>query len=287
MISSEIKTAIITCVGNKKLYYNNSFIFSKENKGKFDVYYFNGQSGIYGLRFLTRLFETENIKDYDVVVISDEDNIILNYENIKELIIDFYESGETFRGCRDGGDLEIRSNSPIMINTFFSFYNVVKILKDFNKNKILDCNNFKHSDYENWKIKYKYQGINPFNLMRFSENYYSFYLYYLRLGHKVGFLDVDVDYSDKISTKVYFNNKLISVHTWYSRRYTDSHFHRKRIDNFLNEYCKYRASFSGLFKVKIISKKRINNRLKLIFVLFSEKLNLILNFGYYKMKSLF
>lgn len=229
--------AIVTSVINADLYALtvNNFLACD-----YPTFWFQGTYKQYGLNFLVELFRNYSLKKFKYLLLLDEDNILLNPVELNNIIDSLIEKDISIAGVRDGGEISHRNASPIMVNTFFCFLNMEKLRKDFNKDKIFEIRGFESEDFKNWEQITNFTGSKSYDLSLFGEPYYSFFLYFRRLGHTFYYLKASDYEEDLISTKVLSeNDEVVAIHTWYARKFGVDPEHTKRISSIINKFANF------------------------------------------------
>jgi hypothetical protein len=218
------KIAIVTTVINCELYKKSSQFFPED----ISRYVIDGRDGMYGIDSIFYMLNKFKNKDFDWLIMADEDVLFLNPKGIYEIIDEMIENDFIVSGVRDGGDISIRSFSPYVINTFFSIINLKKLKKiwdkkDIAKNQYIDENEFEE---EHSKLMENYDKLSLY------EPYYCFYFWLRRKGEKILFLNAKTELDDKITTSVFSpkSNSLLLYHTWYARSYGINEAQTNRIN---------------------------------------------------------
>ena len=166
----------------------------------------------------------------DIVINIDEDAFVLESTLILQLIAYMIENKYANCGLPDGGVLPIRNHNPLVTNPFFNIFDLRKLRKGFNLQKIkkyksLDPTLINNTPFHLMKTEFKYDLYEPF---------YPFFLW-LNQNYKVLYLD-GLQHQDGITTilKDHLGNNLL-LHSWYSRFYNSDTFHTNRIDSLIQE----------------------------------------------------
>jgi hypothetical protein len=228
-MSKNNKIAVITCFQNFDLFK----ITSNENsQAQISIYSFNGRNGIYGLKFLLYIFQRYYyFKKYEIIAFLDEDFMIVDKLVFHEYLNSCINSKFTFCGVRDGGETPMRDYSPIIPNTFCLFVKTREVFNLFVAGDILAEPGLEVSDYKELKETFK----NPYNLFGKEEPYYNFFLYYMRRGLKVKFIETQ-NGEDNETLVCDDDGRVFGVHTWYARDFSRDNFSAERIMKILNRY---------------------------------------------------
>jgi hypothetical protein len=219
------KISFLTTVSNFKLYKKTSIYYPPNT----DRYVIDGREGMYGIQSIIYMMNKLKDKDIDWLIMIDEDGIIIDNNAILDVIGYMQENEYLVCGMQDGGVNPIRHHSPFAINTYFSILNFKKLLQIWDaeavvKNQYINKGEFKLFDKF---IEHRYDVESVF------EEYYCFYFWILRQGHKILYLNAENSIEDDIYSNVLYNhlNKPIMYHTWYARLYGKSKIHTDRINN--------------------------------------------------------
>lgn len=90
----------------------------------------NNNQPFYGLNAFVYMIDAAIKRGYDYIIYFDEDAFLVpgSEKQLEELFNDFVKSDCVIAGCPDGGSFCHRTHNNLLINTFFSFWNI-KALK--------------------------------------------------------------------------------------------------------------------------------------------------------------
>lgn len=246
------KIAIITTVASFKLYNKTATLFPKG----IDKIVIDGTTGMYGLDSIDFMFEKLKYKNYDWIIMADEDVFFYDANLVFDLIKHMENNYLDICGIRDGGDIEHRFHNPEAINTFFSIINFKKISSKYNYQSILECQKhipklYVNKDYT--ALKY------PYNIESLKEPYYCFYFWAHLNQFKFLYLDVvnPVD-DDTIGNIILFpTGEKMAFHSWYARAYEVYEDQTIRLNSFLKSFNIAEASVDWS-KVRVLKKPFFN-----------------------------
>lgn len=177
------------------------------------------------------------------VVNVDEDAFIKDWVKIEQLISYMERSGFDYAGMPDGGVCPHRCRSWVVMNPFFTVFNMDSIRA---KRKSLDHPNWIlnscgfYPEMENTKpefIKgvYNHDNVEPFSGIFYWLHRYLQPLYLNAYTHNDGVSSLLHDHTGEI----------IVNHAWYSREFSTDPTHRKRILNLYEETRLYNSTVQG------------------------------------------
>ena len=261
-MNNKEKIAILTTVSNFELYNKTAKLFPKDIM----KYVIDGRNGMHGIHSIAYMMKKLKGKGIEWLIMADED-VIFNQSDLVFSIIDkMKKNNYSVCGIRDGGVVSHRNYNPYVLNTFFSILNFKEIEGIWNKKLVLNNQKILKNEFKDDLSFLNYS----YNEMSLYEPYYCFYLWLKRMGKQFLFLDVKMD-DDDITNKVYFQNKLILVHTWYARSYGNNKKHTKRINKQLkvieenSESIDYLKFKDLTFAIKDWFNKRIRLRIFRLF----------------------
>jgi hypothetical protein len=230
-MTDKSKIAIITTVASFKLYNKTATLFPKG----IDKIVIDGTTGMYGLNSIEFMFEKFKSKNYDWIIMADEDVFFYDANLVFELIEYMDEHNFDICGIRDGGEIEHRFHNPEAINTFFSILNFKKISVKYEYRLILDCQKYIPELYANKDysvLKYSY------DLQSLKEPYYCFY-FWAHLNHfKFLYLDTINPVGDDMIGNVILSptGEKMAFHSWYARVYEVYEDQTVRLNSFLKDF---------------------------------------------------
>lgn len=243
---------------------------------------FNGRTPFYGADAFIYMIQQAIDLGFDYVIYFDEDAFLVpgSEKLLKKLFSDFVDSGCVVAGSPDGGSFCHRNHNNLMVNTFFSMWNIkaIKQSGDFTKelekflNTDTSFSNFteqisseilsdmksrsdkavEFSQMKNSELAKKYfdnefpyckivkndvsNPVEPHQIPYSSkpDNFEPYYIlleflvsftkkpiYYLNCSD-FGIRDFNDESTDGLTSAVYdkTGNKLLMLHTWFSRGYT-------------------------------------------------------------------
>lgn len=221
------RIGIITTVSNWALYKKTSLFFPEGIK----IFTIDGTTGFYGLKSITFFLKKLKVYNLDWLIMADEDVIFINPDGVFDLISFMENDKYTVAGMRDGGVLQWRDKNPHMINHFFAILNLKEIYPIYMENEVLK-NQFIVED-EFPKIDLPYKNFDEYSLF---EPYYCFYLWLLRKGKKIKYLDAVTPFQNDFATTLLFDQegRELLYHTWYARFYKKNKFHTARIEKVIS-----------------------------------------------------
>lgn len=190
----------------------------------------SGANRLFGKALLEKIFIRDYMQaQYEYIVLVDEDCLMIDSNAINEIIEMMEKSDVDIVGVADGNEVKIRIHRPDVPNLFFTIFKTKK-LQNLNLNEI-----------NSFPIPQGYVG-KTFAYDNF-EPYYS-YLCYFVYGRGCNFFPLKAETSgvDNFTTEVYYEDRIICAHTWYSRAYNgrekESGGHTRRINESLEHYTK-------------------------------------------------
>lgn len=186
----------------------------------------SGANRLFGKALLEKIFVRDNMQaQYEYIVLVDEDCLMLDSNAIDDIIDMMEQTDVDMVGVADGNEIRIRNHRPDVPNIFFTVFKTKKL------------QNLNLSEINNFPIPQGYIG-NTFRYDSF-EPYYP-YLCYFVYGRGCHFLSLKAETSklDNFTTEVYYEDRLICVHTWYARQYAWGREHTKRINESMDHYSK-------------------------------------------------
>lgn len=171
------------------------------------------------IRYFLSLFEVNwgNIK---WLIHVDEDVFVFDLKKLYALI-EYMETNEfDIAGIPDGGVIEMRGNTPLSINPFFSIFNYKKVQKTLTSNPNL---NFEYEDLIKYLPTETIKEGMRYDLTKVSESYNPLFFNLLRNGCKFLWLDGETSNDDGLSTYLLNRKKEpFLIHTWFARRYNSN-----------------------------------------------------------------
>jgi hypothetical protein len=210
--------------------YINREVLDKTPITNFQILEIYGVDGLYGKKLLEKLFLEDKIQEeYDYVVLVDEDCLVYDEKFINEIIDYMDENDYDICGMPDGGMVRMRFHRSDVPNLFFSIFKTEKI-KMINKDEYLEyktpCDLYEENDI-----------VHCDNF----EGYYKF-LCYLEYSLNMTFLPLNAIQTEDDATVVFFNDRKICIHCWYSRVYKTKTEEQERIDKILEESIKEKTN---------------------------------------------
>jgi hypothetical protein len=259
------KIAIVTTVVNFELYNKTSTLFPVG----IEKYVIDGTDGMYGIHSINFMFNKFKNKNYDWIIMIDEDVFFYDSNLVFELIDYMQNNHFSIAGIRDGGTIKHRLFNPEAINTFFSIVNFAEIKVRFNYKEILSFqkyipNLYFNNDYSELKF--------DFNINSLKEPYYCFYFWLHHNDFKFLYLNADspLENDDIGNTILSPDGKKIAFHSWYARAYNVYEDQTIRINQFLNDF-NIQDKDIDLKSYKILKKpffnfsKKLKNKIKTFF----------------------
>ncbi len=243
------KIGIITTVANWDLYEKTCPYFPKGIK-HFTI---DGTTGFYGIKSITLFLKRLRKYNLDWLIMADEDVIFHKPENIFNLI-NYLEANEfTVCGMRDGGTLHWRNQNPYMINQFFAILNLKEIYSIYEEKEMMKNQYIRENEFPKLPDELKFENYDPNSLF---ESYYRFYLWLLRKGKKIKYLEASTPLDDDYATTLLYDHNGVELlyHTWYARFYGKNSDQTKRIDGVIS---KFKPNEKTPFKPSII---KLENR---------------------------
>lgn len=226
------KIALLSTVINFELYEKSAPLFPQG----IQKYIIDGRNGMHGIHSLHYLFQKLKGKGIEWLIMADEDVLFTQPDAVFSLIETMEKQNYSVCGVRDGGVIAHRNYNPYAINTFFSVLNFKAIEKIYHKATIQNnqfCRAGEFSD-DLSQLPYAYDAESTF------EQYYCFYFWLRRQGHRFLFLESTTE-PDGIANSVYVNGEKILTHTWYARSYGINTKHTDRINAFLKEVPEHKS----------------------------------------------
>lgn len=216
--------AIISTVINFDLYQKTSKCFPQE----IPKIVIDGTNGMYGIDSILYMFKKIKHQDFDWIIMADEDVVFEDTSVVFEII--HYMENHNYIACgvQDGGVIAHRNYNPNVINTFFSILKFNEVKAIFDKKEILENQYCLPNEFSNANASFPYL----YDENSLYEPYYCFYLWLLRKGKKILYLDSVME-NDMIANALYFQEKKIATHTWYARAYGKDIHQTNRINSYL------------------------------------------------------
>lgn len=221
--------AIVTPSCTRELYEHTSRLFPAD----LPHYVVDGNSGLFGLDFLSFIHQRLKNKRIKWLILMDEDIILTRPDSIYQLVYYMQAHNFGFCGMREGGVHSGRLHNPHVVNTFFSIINFEWTSTHWDKSEVLSHQQVSENEFEDNldDLPFAWDDQSLF------ESYYCFYLWMRRNGHKGLFLSSshipDDPYTNILSDHL---NREFLVHTWYARQYHKSSDQKIRIDHQLEKY---------------------------------------------------
>jgi len=219
------KIAILTSVANFELYKKSSQYFPDDIQ-KYVIDGTNGMHGIHSIMYMMRKLKRKGI---EWLIMADEDVLFFNSDLVFSLIEEMNNKDITVCGVRDGGVIKHRSQSPWVINTFFSILNFKEVESIWDEKEVLQNQFFFENEFDDDLTKLK----SEFDIKSLYEPYYCFYFWLRRKNKKILFLEAETC-EDEISNSVLYKNEVLLYHTWYARSYGLNKKHTERINTILD-----------------------------------------------------
>lgn len=217
-----MRIAVVITVQNSKLFEKTKKSIPK----LFDTYVIDGKYGFYGLEALELVFQSEQLKDYDWIIMADEDVIFLSTSNLYDLVYHMTSKDFAIAGMNDGDLVEFRKGCEFIPNLFFCVFNNHQIRK-----------NFKWSIFLQFKLDKEKKYLSSSFIK--SEPYYVFFEYLYNIELKTMFLSGchNIFPDDFETTKLFnHNGDELIAHTWYARSYQKDIRHTNRIDRAISNF---------------------------------------------------
>ncbi|MGW1455077.1 hypothetical protein ACWBC2_08805 [Salegentibacter agarivorans] len=225
------KIGLITTVSNWELYEKTKPFFPEDIK-HFTI---DGTQGFYGIKSISFFLKKLRKYDLDWLIMADEDVIFNQPKNVFDLIAYLKVKNYTVCGMRDGGALHWRNKNPYMINHFFAVLNLKDIYSIYEEKEMMQNQYIKKNEFPGLLNDLKFQNYDSNSLF---EPYYRFYLWLLRNGKKIKYLEASNPLVDDYATTLLYdhNGKELLYHTWYARFYGKDSDQTKRIDGVISRF---------------------------------------------------
>lgn len=225
------KIGLITTVSNWDLYGQTRHYFPEG----IQHFVIDGTQRLYGIKSIA--FFLKKIKRYDLdwLIMVDEDVVFTKPNNVFELIANMEANNYTVCGMRDGGTLHWRNKNPHMINHFFAVLNLKEIYSIYREKEMMRNQYIEEDEFSGLPNDLKFQNYDPNSLF---EPYYRFYLWLLRKGKKIKYLEASNPIEGDYATTLLYDqegNELL-YHTWYARFYGKNQEQTKRIDKVISKF---------------------------------------------------
>lgn len=214
------KIAILTTVANFDLYHRNSKLFPKG----ITKYVIDGTNGMHGIHSIYYMFKRLSKAPIDWLILADEDLVFVDANRIFNLIETMASNAISVCGVRDGGVVKHRTYNPHVINTFFTVLNFKEILQIYDEKEVKRHQYITEGEFDLKTDLLAYD----YDEMSLYEPYYCFFLWLLRKGKKLYYLDSKMH--DDITNVGFFEGDPLFYHTWYARAYNINEKHTKRIN---------------------------------------------------------
>jgi hypothetical protein len=240
------KIAIVTTVSKKVLYSKTATLFPKG----IDKIMIDGENGMYGIDSIDFMFKKLKKKNYEWVIMVDEDVFFHDGDLVFEVINQMKENNIAICGVRDGGVIKHRAFNPESINTFFSIINFKKILEKYDFKKIKTYQRYIPELYAEKSFK---QLKYDFEIESVKEYYYCFYFWPHMNNFKFLYLDaLNPVGDDEVGNLILSpSGKTIAFHSWYARAYNVYEDQTIRINSFLDNFNILNSNIN-MSEVKII-----------------------------------
>lgn len=225
------KIGLITTVSNWDLY-NKTRPYFPEGIKHFTI---DGTKGFYGIKSITFFLKRLRKYNLDWLIMADEDVIFNMPENVFDLITYLETNNYTVCGMRDGGTLHWRNKNPHMINHFFAVLNLKEIYSIYKEKEMMQNQYIEENEFSKLPNDLKFQNYDSKSLF---EPYYRFYLWLLRKGKKIKYLEASNPLKDDYATTLLYDHKgqELLYHTWYARFYGKNTDQTKRINGVISRF---------------------------------------------------
>ncbi|SFN33169.1 hypothetical protein [Salegentibacter flavus] len=231
------KIGLITTVSNWDLYKKTRPYFPEGIK-HFTI---DGTQGFYGIKSIAFFLKSLRKYGLDWLIMADEDVIFNKPNHVFDLIAYLEANDFTVCGMRDGGTLHWRNKNPHMINHFFAVLNLREIYSIYNEKEMMSNQYINKTDFCDLSDDLRFKNYDPDSLF---EPYYRFYLWLLRKGKKIKYLDAINPIKNDYATTLLYDHRgeELLYHTWYARFYGKDPDHTKRIDGVISNFKPYDES---------------------------------------------
>tara|TARA_R100000935_G_scaffold56463_1_gene88046 strand:+ start:15701 stop:16513 length:813 start_codon:yes stop_codon:yes gene_type:complete len=228
MTTPKNKIGIITTVSNWKLYKKTIKFFPSE----IQIFAMDGSNNFFGINSIT--FFLDKLKKYNIdwLIMADEDVIFKDHNGVFELIDYLSTNNYSACGMRDGGMLKWRDQNPYLLNTFFAILNLKDIYKIYDEEE-MRSNQF--IDEGEFDLTVEGLPFNNYQVDSLFEPYYCFFLWLLRKGRKIKYVNGFNPENNETTIVLNHNDKEILYHTWYARLYNKDEVHTERINRIINK----------------------------------------------------
>lgn len=262
------KIGIITTVSNWELYRKTLPYFPSDIK----LFAIDGTKGFYGINSIR--FFMKKLKKYNLnwLIMADEDVVFTNPENVFDLIDFMVENHYDIAGMRDGGVLKWRDKNPYLINTFFTVLNLKEIFPIYDEREMISNQYILENEFPDDDLRLPF---NNYQVDSLFESYYCFFLWLLRKGKKIYYLNGSNPFPNETTLVLDHKGKELLYHSWYARMYNQDEYHTERINFILKKgklnrtYLKPIVFKNHQFHLNKFLRKhfgRIKNKLKTIYI---------------------
>ena len=220
------KIALITTVSNWDLYRKTVRFFPKGVQ----LFAIDGTKGFFGIDSIRFFMRKLKHHDLNWLIMADEDVVFTKPEKVFNLIQFLEQENYIAAGMRDGGVLKWRDKNPYMLNTFFTLLNFKELCEIYDEEEMLASQYITKNEFNpNLNLPFDNYQVNSL-----YESYYCFFLWLLRLGKKIFYLDGSNPFSNETTLVLDHQGRELLYHSWYARSYNRNKYHTERI-NFILE----------------------------------------------------
>lgn len=225
------KIAIVTTVASKNLYVKTASLFPKG----INKYVIDGTNGMYGIDSIDYMFRKFKNKNYDWIIMADEDVFFYKADLVFDVIKNMMENNFSICGVRDGGVIKHRFHNPEALNTFFSIINFSALKKKYNLKEIKSFQKYAPELYQNKNYSHLPYC---FDIKSLKEPYYCFYFWAHHNNYKFLYLDtLNPVGKDEVGNVILSPlGEKIAMHSWYARAYGVFEDQTTRLNGFIEEF---------------------------------------------------
>lgn len=203
------------------------------------VHVIDGTTGTYGLTAFLQLFADPRLNEFDYLVYSAEDNLIVDWPELRSTLSAFIEGGYGFAGMPDGGVISHRFHNPVAINPFLSFFDLRRVREvladetDVSDRFGLDLvGHWPGHLVRTWDGMRSHPRVNvvleegsvPYGIaLDDFEPYYTLWFRLLRAGLRPLYLAArdapEMDDDGCCTAILGTSGRVVSYHTWFARAY--------------------------------------------------------------------